>query len=172
MSKNFKFILISATALVLVVALIFYIINVKKSSITTPPTQQPSSQLPSAKFVIPSENSAKMTIPTQNDEPVETNNVYLHPAENLSNNGVGFVSNNDYYVSFYPDDRSFTVTIQNSNLKDTREKAETAFLQALGITQEQACRLNVSLYVPEFISAKNSGQDFGLSFCPNGKPFN
>jgi hypothetical protein len=172
MSKNLKLILISVAIVIVFALLVVYIINVRKSSVATPPAQQPSSQLPSVKFVIPSESSSKMTIPTKDAGQIETNNIYIHPAGNLSNNGVGFISNDDYFMAFYPNDKSFTITIQSINLEEARRRAEAAFLQALGITQDQACRLNVSLYVPDFVSSKNSGQDFGLSFCPNGKPLN
>ena len=104
-------------------------------------------------------------------ETISVNNIYKKSDKILSNNGVAFEDNEDYYIAYYPDDNSFTIVIHNRDVNLGREKAEIGFLNDLGITQEQACKLTVILGVPYSVSENLSGQNFGLSFCPGGKPF-
>jgi len=66
---------------------------------------------------------------------------------------------------------SFLISIADPDIKNARIEAENDFLKTFGITKEQACGLDVSLTVPASINSNASGQDYGLSFCPNGKSF-
>jgi len=104
-------------------------------------------------------------------EIISINNIYKNSDKILSNNGVAFEDNDDYYIAYYPDDNSFTISISNRDVDLGRERAESKFLNDLGITQEQACKLTVILGIPYRVSENLSGQNFGLSFCPGGKSF-
>ena len=102
-----------------------------------------------------------------NDGKVVINNVYKNPTEKLSRNGVAFKDNNDYYMAFYPQDNGFLIVINNTDVVSAERKAESSFLDQLGITKEQACKLKVSITVPFDISEKYSGGIYGFSFCSN-----
>ena len=136
---------------------------------TTPAQTQLPSSLPTSSFVIPQKDANKMTLDTPQGK-LEVNNVYKNPAANLANNAVAIADNKDYALDFYPQDESFAISIQSSDLQPARDKAEADFLQVLGITKEQACSLKVTLAIPYDVSHTASGKNYGLSFCPNGVP--
>lgn len=170
MQKSTKVILIIILiSLVLAAVYFFFFRNQGQQPQPTPTPTVP--QFPSATtFAIPPQSADRMSIPTSQGS-IETDNIYKDPAHNPANNEVIFIDNQDYSISFEPKDKYFLIVIQSVDIQNAREKAENALLQKLVISKDQACKLNVSLYVPYFASAKNAGQDFGLSFCPNGKPF-
>ncbi|HVY67601.1 MAG TPA: hypothetical protein VHA30_01745 [Patescibacteria group bacterium] len=64
-------------------------------------------------------------------------------------------------------DNSFLITLLAEPLNQSRQAAETALLNQLKISQADACKLNVSVTVPQSIDTTYSGQELGLSFCPN-----
>lgn len=129
-------------------------------------------------FIIPPENAQKMNVKTKKSAgdtdtaSLEVSNIYNNPVETLPGGVVDFRSTNDYLMEFQPTSEQFVISIQNSDdINGARTKAESAFLEALGINQEKACGLNVVLAIPVQVNEKNSGSNFGLSFCPDGKPF-
>jgi hypothetical protein len=124
---------------------------------------------PIAPTVVPQENEEKMTIQTGSGD-VAINNLYKNPIAKLYHNGVLFQQASGFEMSFYPDDSGFIISLLNPDLQKSRDEAETAFLNTLGIDQKQACLLKVSLGTTADINEKAAGQNFGLIFCPNGKP--
>jgi hypothetical protein len=76
-------------------------------------------------------------------------------------------------MAYYTQDQGFLIVITNKDIEPARKSAEAAFLKILGLEQEKekACSLKVSLTVPFDVNAQASGTNYGLSFCPNGKPF-
>lgn len=77
----------------------------------------------------------------------------------------------EYSIVFFEDRTAFTIVINARPLSETRARAERALLEKLGITEKEACRLNVDLGVIASVDLDMSGRNFGLSFCPNGLPF-
>lgn len=122
-------------------------------------------------FSLPKKDDPSMTLSTVDGKNVVANNVYKNPIESLSNNAVAFVENEESHISFYPKNQGFLITIIDSNIEKARQKAESDFLSSLGITKEDACKLNVDLGMPAWVNDKAAGRNYGLSFCPNGKPF-
>lgn len=115
----------------------------------------------------------KTTLEIQTEKgTVPINNVYKDPVEKLSMNGVAFVNNSDYYMAFYPQDNGFLISINSSDVVSAERKAEKSFLKQLGITEEQACELKVSITVPYSVSEEYSGGNYTFSFCPDGNPLN
>lgn len=96
---------------------------------------------------------------------VEINNVYKKIVEKLSQNGVSFADNDDYYIAFYPKDNGFLITINNPDVVSAAKKAEAGFLNDLGISKDDACKLKVSITVPAGVNEKYSGKIYGFSFC-------
>ena len=118
-------------------------------------------------FVI---NTSKLTVSTQTGA-VKVNNITKNPVETFSNYDVEFKKTGDYYLDYYAKDKLFVITLVNPDIQTARNKAEQDFLSTLQISQAQACQLNVQLGVPYSVNADKAGLNFGLSFCPNGKPF-
>ena len=104
-------------------------------------------------------------------EKIEINNVYKNPIE-MFESGVEFKKNSDYLIDYYSPDQLFVIVITNPNIDEARINAEKDFLDTLNINQEQACKLNIQLGVPFSVNENAAGINYGLSFCPNGKPFN
>jgi hypothetical protein len=160
---------------VILIAFVFMYINSEKGALKeesqeeSVPGQFPISQ-PSSNFHLPDRNDEKMFIETK-DGNVATNNLYKSPVENLDKNGVLFEENAGFHSSFYPQDQGFLITILDTNIEKGRRDAEENFLQDLGITKDEACKLKVDLGVPSFVNQDAAGKNYGLSFCPNGKPF-
>lgn len=75
-----------------------------------------------------------------------------------------------YTIQFFAADQSFNITLLNKDIWTAREKAEADFLQRLGLTQEEACKLAVNLAVPASVNATAFGGNYGLSFCPGSYP--
>jgi len=170
LTRKAKIVIFIAFGLLLILAIILVISSKNKPARDSQPVpSQPSFPRPTT-FSTPPPGDEKMPVNTPKGA-VEINNLYKDPAKTLSQSGVGFIRNPDYYMSYYPEDQGFIITILNPNIEQSRIDAEKDFLQFVGITEEQACLLKVTLNVPFDVNAKASGPNYGLSFCPNGKPF-
>ena len=77
----------------------------------------------------------------------------------------------DYSIVYFEDKTTFTITIYKRPLEETRKRAEQDLLQKLGISEKEACNLNVNLGVIASVDEEISGRNFGLSFCPNSTSF-
>lgn len=172
MSRNTKIVITIFLIILLVVAVYFFITfrsNPQKPLAqpqTPPQIQQPGSS-PANNFIVPPKNSGKMVVTTSQGN-LEINNLYKNPVADLPGNGVAFRETDDFHMDFYPQDEGFIISIQNFDVQTGRDRAEMEFLQALGITKDQACLLKVTLGVPYYISPLAAGQNYFLSFCPNG----
>lgn len=168
MERRTKLLIFLSLLFVAVISVLYFVFSKKPSQpVPSQPIVEPQ---PSPSFPIPSASDPKMTITTPQGT-LELNNVYKNPLENLSNGGVSFKDNSDYYMAYYPQDQGFLVVIQNPDIKTARDKAEADLLETLGIDKSAACKLKVSITVPYDVNASASGQEYGLSFCPNAKQF-
>ena len=79
--------------------------------------------------------------------------------------------NGNYSIVYFSVDQSFLITILAEPFNQNRTLAEQELLKHLGIAELDACKLTVSLGVPANVSEALAGKNYGLSFCPNGKPF-
>lgn len=78
----------------------------------------------------------------------------------------------DYLIDYYIPDKLFSLVILNKDINYGRKQAENKLLKLLGISKNDACKLNVALYVPKEISPDyGGGIDYKLSFCPGGISF-
>lgn len=118
----------------------------------------------------PKEFGDKIFIKTDSGD-VQINNIYKVGGE-VFEEGVTFKENPDYYISFSESDHSFSIAIVNpDDLRGSREKAEKEFIITLGITEKEACELDVKLGVPYSADVRLAEKNYGLSFCPDGKDF-
>src|SRR3989339_510366 len=118
--------ILSGLLLILTIVLYFYTKS-EPTNNNQPAPVQPSFPI-STSFPTPSPNEDKMPINTAQGA-VEINNLYKNPDKTLSQSGVGFIRNPDYYMSYYPEDQGFIITILNPNIEQSRIDAEKSFLQ-------------------------------------------
>jgi hypothetical protein len=92
-------------------------------------------------------------------------------AEATSNGLFYFADNKSYNIAFNPTTNEFIVTLLiNQEIEKTRKEAENELISALGISQQDACKLKVFLYVSAAINDKLS-TNHNLSFCPENISF-
>jgi hypothetical protein len=107
---------------------------------------------------------------------VSVNNFYKNPQTQVFEQGSPgeyaiLVNSGQYTMDYRNEDRSFGIVLNDPNLQVARRAAEKYFLEKLGITETQACKLVVSVGVPISVGDGNaSGVDYHLSFCPDGVP--
>jgi hypothetical protein len=72
-----------------------------------------------------------------------------------------------YIVDYNVADSSFTIGILSMPFDAARQAAESAFLESLGISEQDACKLKVYEGVPSSVpgSEQYTGKVFPLSFC-------
>lgn len=75
-----------------------------------------------------------------------------------------------YSIEYNVGDSSFSIGILSVPLEAARQAAEAAFLSRLGISEQDACKLNVYEGVPAGVSDKYVAQNFRLSFCGDATP--
>lgn len=71
----------------------------------------------------------------------------------------------DYDIAFYPQGAVFRVSINTGPVDQIRNAAEKKFLEILGISQGEACKLNVYEGISKDIDESYAGINVGLSFC-------
>jgi hypothetical protein len=72
-----------------------------------------------------------------------------------------------FSMSYFSEDGSIAIDISSQPLASYREKASRYLLQELGITEAEACELNVYVGVTHETDKELVGKNLGLSFCPN-----
>lgn len=137
--------------------------------ITTPPTT------PATTTPLSTPQGNQFAIQTPNGQ-VLVNNFYQNPTSSTQvyDSNVLIISNSDYQLDYIRDDSEFIISLfaySTDQARTQRTEAESAFLTTLGITQSDACKLNVSLGVPISYDADLAGPNYGLSFCPSGVSF-
>jgi len=80
-----------------------------------------------------------------------------------------------YWLSYLPHNRensriSFNVVINAVPLATTRLEAEHALRTQLGVTNQQLCKMEVSVSVFRWVDERYSDRNLGLSFCNNAVP--
>ncbi|MEI8343600.1 MAG: hypothetical protein WCF93_01465 [Candidatus Moraniibacteriota bacterium] len=155
-----------------------------KQSISEPTSTQ---SLPNAKNSTPSatdtlitsnvSNSptdSKISIPSSDSKgSISVDNYYNAPSSTVIDDKdvlIGTNKNFDILAYDYNNEKTFLIYLKNSeeSLETTRKNAESVFIEKLGITKEQACLLVVSERLADDIKGSTT-EDYGLSFCPNGK---
>jgi hypothetical protein len=71
----------------------------------------------------------------------------------------------DYEIEFNVGDTSFSIGINDRPFPVLRKSAEAAFLKALGISQSDACKLNVYEGTTFRVDPHYAGKSYKLSFC-------
>lgn len=91
---------------------------------------------------------------------------FLEKSKTIEKTGEVFVIEKDDYIIVYNKiSQSFLIDILSSPFDTTRATAEKDFLNYLGITQEDACKLIIIENTPYFANPQDAGKDYGLNFC-------
>lgn len=151
-----KIFFIAVVMVLLILAILFLIISSIK-----PQRQEP--------------DSSSNISPTPTDIPwaktveidgVKTRDFLSHPIRANARGDVLFVKNENYQLVYLSNYKQFLIDISTSSA-DIREQAEKEFMNKLGISKTEACRLDVvvsSLYVP---NPNLSMPRKTLTFCNN-----
>jgi hypothetical protein len=78
---------------------------------------------------------------------------------------VMVVDHPNYKIFYYPINEGFIIPIIASPFEKVRPKAEEAFLQALGIEKEEACKLKVEITTSYAVNPQQAGITHKLSWC-------
>ncbi|QQS21080.1 MAG: hypothetical protein IPL87_00900 [Candidatus Moraniibacteriota bacterium] len=71
----------------------------------------------------------------------------------------------DYDIAFYEQGAVFRISINVGPIDTVRKTAENEFLRKLGISQEEAYKLNTYVGVSKEVDETYAGRNIGLSFC-------
>jgi hypothetical protein len=164
--KKLFYIIAGVFIVISIILIVFY-----KNKATTPQVSQPTEttvQIPS----LPSESelaSQGKTGIAVKDGSVIINNPYKNATTVVSGN-ADVQKTSNYEIVYLATSKSFVISLSGSNLADSRNQAEQAFLDSLGVSKMDACKLTVSLGVAPEVNSAAAGKNYGLSFCSNGKP--
>jgi hypothetical protein len=71
----------------------------------------------------------------------------------------------DYHVFYFPADELFFISITSYPFDEHRVVAEQKLIEALAISKDDACKLNVDITTPTYSNPDKAGEVFKLSFC-------
>lgn len=117
---------------------------------------------------IPQKNLTEISIVGKDSSKVTVNNFYANPVE--TSTGMVTINRNTNLATYFYNEigNKFTITLNEADLDEFLKKkplAEQEFLQLIGVTEEQACNLNVEVLNGGSFDPELSGKVFSLSFC-------
>lgn len=168
---NKKVIVIGGIVIVVIAAfLAFFFIQKNSSSVNTTVSTSSSASaggtLPSSATSTPVVSTSTTITLGTSEGSVTVNNFYQN-AQTITQDGQAVIIQNsgEYVITYNVPDSSFAIAILSTPLEAARQAAESAFLSALGISKEDACKLTVYEGVPISVSDEYPGESFPLSFC-------
>lgn len=97
---------------------------------------------------------------------VQVKNFYVSGSAAVGEGGVVIIKQAAAYsLTYEPSSGSFWIAVSGSPFAAAREAAEQDFLATLGVSQSDACKLDVSIGVPYDPKNPLNGQTFPLGFC-------
>ncbi len=159
------------TVILVTLAVTFFLLLKNKMAPNAPEPNVGTSSYPELKSPAQSD---KIIIKTSGGD-IEINNVEKEATKSVKyGNNFEYIIKEDtsgYSISYFPQNQGFIIAISSPEIQKVRETAEADFLNILGVSKEKACLLNVDLGAIYSANAEAAGKNYGLSFCPNGKPF-
>lgn len=99
---------------------------------------------------------------------VSVKNFYATSPGVVDEGNVVVAEGDGYTITYDPLRSSFSILVATGSFNEGRPAAEAAFLSALGVSENDACKLSVSETVPYDSSNPSSGRAYPLSFCIQG----
>lgn len=96
---------------------------------------------------------------------VEMNDVLSNPVETNSFGDGLILKGNSYQIVYLKNSNNFLISILDSPFEKFKLVAEQEFLRLLGVSEIDACRLNVTVTTPAFANPAEAGGIYKLSFC-------
>lgn len=119
--------------------------------------------------------NGQLEVPVQVGQPVVVPDVTTLPGvvPDRYNNSLYFfnggmevsLGQDQFAISYDESSGFFNIILLRQPFSEARLSAESALLNALGITADDLCRLNYSVTVPGYVSYDASGTDYRFSFC-------
>ena len=135
---------------------------------TTQPDTEPDSTLTPTPTTDATLGSETFTINTTSG-PVEINDVLLNPDAVFAEGwGVLVKETPQYSISYFTGGQTFSIQILDADVNSALALAQQNFLTILGISKEDACKLDVRMQVQSRINDEFEGIDFWVSYCLNG----
>lgn len=86
-----------------------------------------------------------------------------HPKEGIDDTTA--TDNPEYVIEYVDADQSFTISLMQEPLAQTRLDMEKFLMAKLGIGQSDICHLNYLVSVPARVNTYYAGYSLGFSFC-------
>ena len=157
--KRLTIIFITIAAVIIIGLTIILIVYSRQSEQTEITVSDPSS------YSVAYNDNDKIVIDTEIG-PVEVNDFYSTAVGETGTNGVILAQTDKYIISFYPSRHEFIISLTSPLLATARTEAELKFLEITGVTEKEACALDVYITTQIGISRAYAGKEFGFSFCP------
>ncbi len=157
MNKLKKLAIIAVT--LLAISAVGYLLTRKATEVPTAlVTPYPGGYLPKANIKLPTGDT--FTVGGK-----EIKNIY-NSAQNINDNGDAVFAQTESYQQVYIlQAQYFIITVTGTPFESARQAAEQDFLKKLGISQEDACVLDVRVGTPYFANPNEAGKTYKLSFC-------
>lgn len=104
--------------------------------------------------------------PAMVKDPINLGYYYLgyHMPEGIADPTA--TTNPPYIISYISATNYFNISLLQEPIGPVRIEAEQYLMTHLGITQNQMCRLDYMVSVPDRVNSQYSGINLGFSFCP------
>ena len=92
---------------------------------------------------------------------------FYKDAAKIDKQGDVYIVNvpNKYQILYMERFNSFIISVTGSPFEDLRHESEQVLLEKTGMSQSQACSLNIQTTTPSFANPDFSGKPYPLSFC-------
>jgi len=70
-----------------------------------------------------------------------------------------------YVIEYISATQYFNIALLQEPIGSVREEAQQYLIARLGISQDQLCRLNYMVSVPNYVNSQFTGRNLGFSFC-------
>jgi hypothetical protein len=160
------------TGAIIASALVVYLIVARPGAVS--PAPEESLPTPSAPVVItpppalspPTDDTFVIQTPSGG---VAVRNFYKDNPVIYGDVNVMLATGGDYHIQYERTQGQFFIGLlarTREQARSMRVRAEDALLEKLGISRQEACKLEVSVAVPGSWNLELAGVNYGLSFCP------
>lgn len=103
-------------------------------------------------------------------DPINSSYYYLgyHVSESVPDPTAN--DNPPYTITYISETQYFNIALLQEPIGTVRKDAQQYLMAHLGISQDQMCRLNYMVSVPNRVNFQFSGRNLGFSFCPGATP--